>query len=363
MIFRRSLVREMTTTAVGLFLVLLGILFTNLVLKLLARAAGGTVAPEGVLTLLGFGAMFYFNVLLSVTLFLTVLLTLTRWYRDSEMIVWFTSGQSLAQWVRPILWFAAPFLVAILVLSLFLSPWADRRRHEYERQLESRDEIGLITPGLFREFRSAHLVVFIESINTFDGTIRNVFLHSIDDEKDSTTVARVARLQEGPDGARYVVLEDGRRYDGTRGRPDFRLMEFERYGLRLEPRGPTLSDQRAKVKPTLELIGDRTPRNLGELSWRISLPVSALLMALLAIPLSAMNPRVGRSINLLLALLAYVTYSNLISLVQAWIAGGRLSFGIGAWILHLAVLGLAALLFWRRMTLPRWSLRRLVLRA
>jgi lipopolysaccharide export system permease protein len=159
------------------------------------------------------------------------------------------------------------------------------------------------------------------------------------------------------------VLEDGRRYDGTRGRPDFRLMEFERYGLRLEPRGPTLSDQRAKVKPTLELIGDRTPRNLGELSWRISLPVSALLMALLAIPLSAMNPRVGRSINLLLALLAYVTYSNLISLVQAWIAGGRLSFGIGAWILHLAVLGLAALLFWRRMTLPRWSLRRLVLRA
>jgi len=91
--------------------------------------------------------------------------------------------------------------------------------------------------------------------------------------------------------------------------------------------------------------------------------VSALLMALLAIPLSAINPRVGRSINLLVALLVYVTYSNLISLVQAWIAGQKLSFSVGSWVLHAAVLALAGLLFWRRTTLPRWSLRRLVARA
>jgi len=170
MIFRRSLVREMTATAVGLFVVLLGILFTNLVLRLLARAAGGAVAPEGLVALLGFNALFYFNILLSVTVFVTVLLTLSRWYRDSEMIVWFTSGQSLTSCLRPIMWFAAPFFVAILGLSLFLSPWAEQRKLEYERQLESRDEFTLITPGIFREFRRANLVVFVESINTLDGT-------------------------------------------------------------------------------------------------------------------------------------------------------------------------------------------------
>ena len=135
MIFRRSLVRELTATAIGLFLVLLAILFTNLVLRLLARAAGGAVAPEGILALLGFNALFYLNILLSVTVFLTVLLTLSRWYRDSEMIVWFTSGQSLAACLKPILLFAAPFFVAIVVLSLFLSPWAEQRRLEFERQL------------------------------------------------------------------------------------------------------------------------------------------------------------------------------------------------------------------------------------
>jgi len=135
MIFRRSLVRELTATAVALFLVLLAILFTILVLRLLARAAGGAVAPDGILALIGFNALFYFNILLSVALFLTVLLTLSRWYRDSEMIVWFTSGQSLIACLQPILLFAAPFLVAIVALSLFLSPWAELRKIEFERQL------------------------------------------------------------------------------------------------------------------------------------------------------------------------------------------------------------------------------------
>ena len=113
MIFRRSLVRELTATAVGLFIVLLAILFTNLVLRLLARAAGGAVAPEGIVALLGFNALFYFNILLSVTLFLSVLLTLSRWHRDSEMIVWMSSGQSPLAWVPPILLFATPFLSLI----------------------------------------------------------------------------------------------------------------------------------------------------------------------------------------------------------------------------------------------------------
>ena len=200
MIFRRSLVRELTATAIGLFVVLLAILFTNLVLRLLARAAGGAVAPEGILALLGFNALFYLNILLSVTLFLTVLLTLSRWYRDSEMIVWFTSGQSARRRASSrSCWFAAPFLVAIVVLSLFLSPWAEQRKLEFERQLESRDELALVTPGLFREFRRANLVVFVESINTFDGTIRNIFLHSVDDGQGRRPRSRASgTLQEMP---------------------------------------------------------------------------------------------------------------------------------------------------------------------
>jgi lipopolysaccharide export system permease protein len=344
MIFRRSLVREMTTTAMGLFLVLLGILFTNLVLKLLARAAGGTVAPEGVLTLLGFGAMFYFNILLSVTLFLTVLLTLTRWYRDSEMIVWFTSGQSLAQCVRPILWFAAPFLVAILALSLYLSPWADQRRLEYERQLESRDELSLITPGLFREFRRAKLVVFVESINTFDGTIRNVFLHSIEDAKDVTTVARSGRLEQMPNGDRFLVLSDGRRYEGTPGTAEYRVIEFERLGRRIEPAEARALPTSSKSIPTEVLLASEGRIERAELFWRLSIPISALVLTLLAIPLAYVNPRVGRSLNLVGAAFMYMIYSNSLNIVQSFIAQGKLDFWVGLLVPHLVAVAIVAAL-------------------
>ena len=311
MIFRRSLVRELTATAVALFLVLLAILFTNLVLRLLARAAGGAVAPDGILALLGFNALFYFNILLSVALFLTVLLTLSRWYRDSEMIVWFTSGQSLIACLQPILLFAAPFLVAIVALSLFLSPWAELRKIEFERQLESRDDVAFVTPGLFREFSRANLVVFVESINPLNSTVQNVFLHSVEDKQDATTVAARGKLEELPNGDRFIVLEHGRRYQGTPGTADYLVGRIER----------------------------------AELFWRISVPISALMLTLLAVPLAYVNPRMGRSFNLVAAAFLYMLYSNCLNIVQSLIAQGKLDLWSGLLLPHVTALLVVVVLF------------------
>jgi lipopolysaccharide export system permease protein len=345
MIFRRSLVRELTATAIGLFVVLLAILFTQSVIRILARAAGGTVAAEGVLALIGFNAMFYLNLLLSVALFLTVLLTLSRWYRDSEMVVWFTSGQSLTACLKPILLFAAPFLVAIVLLSLFLSPWAEQRKIEFERQLESRDELTILSPGLFREFRRAGLVVYIDSINPVDGRIRNVFLHSVEEGKDATTVARLGHLVEEQNGDRFVVLEDGRRYEGKAGSADWRLIEFDKLGRRIEPAEARALPTSNKAIPTAALLfaDGRTER--AELFWRLSVPMLALVLTLLAIPLAYVNPRMGRSFNLIAAAFVYMLYTNCINIVQSMIAQGKVDLWTGLFIPHIIALIVVFLLF------------------
>jgi lipopolysaccharide export system permease protein len=345
MIFRRSLVRELTATAVGLFLVLLAILFTNLVLRLLGRAAGGVVAPDGILALLGFNALFYFNILLSVALFLTVLMTLSRWYRDSEMIVWFTSGQSIIACLQPIMLFAAPFLVAIVALSLFLSPWAELRKIEYERQLESRDDVSLVTPGLFREFSRANLVVFVESINPLNNTVQNVFLHSVEDKQDVTTVAARGRLEDMPNGDRFIVLEHGRRYQGTPGAPDYRVIEFERLGRRIEPSEIRALPTSTKAIPTPALLVADGRVERAELFWRISVPVSALVLTLLAVPLAYVNPRMGRSFNLVAAAFLYMLYSNCLNIVQSMIAQGRIELWAGLLLPHAIALLVVVLLF------------------
>ena len=351
MIFRRSLVREMTVTAVGLFLVLLGILFTNLVLRLLALAAGGAVAPDGLAALLGFNALFYFNILLSVTIYVTVLLTLVRWYRDSEMIVWFTSGVGLTACLRPIMWFGAPFFVAILVLSLFLSPWAEQRKLEYQRQLESRDEITLISPGLFREFRRANLVVFVESINTFDGTIRNVFLQSVEDGKDAITVARSGSLQVAANGDRFIVLDDGRRYEGKPGSNEYRIVEFGRLGRRIEPAELRALPTSTRAIPTPLLIALDGPVERAELFWRLSVPISAFVLTLLAVPLAYVNPRIGRSFNLFAAAFMYMLYSNCLNIVQSFIAQGKLGFLPGLVLPHAIAIGIVLLLYGHQLSL------------
>ncbi len=353
MIFRRTLIRELTATAFGLFLILLGILFTNLVLRLLARAAGGGVAPEGILALLGFNAVFYLNVLLSVALFLTVLLTLSRWYRDSEMVVWFTSGQSLTATLRPILWFSVPFLIAIVVLSLFLSPWAERRKAEYEQQLEQRDEVALLAPGLFKEFRRANLVVFVERVDTFTGTIHNVFLHSIGDNGDQTTFARTARLEEAKNGDRFIVLGEGRRYEGKPGTPEFRIVEFDRLARRIEPAEARAVTLTRKAIPTERLIDFEDNTQRGELFWRLSVPIEALVLVLLAIPLAHVNPRMGRSFNLLAAAFMYMLYSNSLNIVQSLIAQGKLSLTAGFLLPHGIALALAVALFRYQMAVRR----------
>jgi lipopolysaccharide export system permease protein len=351
MIFRRSLVREMTVQALALFLVLLGILFTNLMLRLLALAAGGTVAPEGLVALLGFNALFYFNILVSVTVFTTVLLTLVRWYRDSEMIVWLSSGIGLADCLRPILFFAAPFFLVITVLSLFLSPWAMQRKLEYERQLESRDEIALITPGLFREFGRANLVVFVESVNTFDGSIKNVFLQSVEDGKDATTVARSGALQVAPNGDRFIVLDDGRRYEGKAGSADFRVIEFGSLGRRIEPAELRALPSSTKAIPTAMLMALDGPTERAELFWRISIPIASIVLTLLAVPLAYVNPRIGTWFNIIGAVFLYMLYSNCLSIVQSFIAQGKLGFLPGLVIPHAIAIGLVLLLYGHRLSL------------
>jgi lipopolysaccharide export system permease protein len=345
MIFRRSLVRELTATAIALFVVLLAILFTQSVIRILGQAAGGAVAADGALALIGFNAMFYLNLLLSVALFLTVLLTLSRWYRDSEMVVWFTSGQSLTACLKPILLFAAPFLVAIVLLSLFLSPWAEQRKLEYERQLESRDELSILSPGLFREFRRAGVVVYIESINPVDGRIRNIFLHSVDDKKDATTVARLGHLVEEPNGDRFVVLEDGRRYEGQPGAADFRIIEFEKLGRRIEPAEARALPTSNKAIPTAALLVADGASQRAELFWRLSVPILAIVLTLLAIPLSYVNPRMGRSFNLIAAVFLYLLYTNCINIVQSLIAQGKLDLWLGLLVPHLTALLVVVLLF------------------
>jgi lipopolysaccharide export system permease protein len=350
MIFRNALLRELVAAAVATFFVLIGIVVTMVFVRLLGQAAAGAVTSTGVVILLGFSMINYFPALLSLTLFISVLMTLTRSYRDSEMVVWFSCGMSLTQWIRPVLLFAAPLVLIIALLSLVLSPWAVSNSEEVRRRMDRRDDVTAVAPGVFRESSHAQRVYFMEEVAGAENLVANVFVSSTQHGRQGVMVAARGLQETVENGDRFLVLLHGRRYEGEPGSTEYKVYEFERYAMRIEtvesraPQTPT-----SKSTSTLALLREPTPRNLAELSWRLGLPAAALILSLLAIPLSFVNPRAGRSMNLVLALLIYMTYSNLLSITQASIAQSRVSLAAGLLGVHALMLLLLVALFYRRL--------------
>lgn len=355
MIFQRAILREFTQTAVTVFVALFAILLTTQLIRLLGEAAGGKLASEAVVALLGFSALNYLPVVLSLTLFVAILLTISRSYRDSEMVVWFASGLPLTAWVGPVLRFSLPLVLAIGLLSIFLSPWALSKSAEFRQRMDTRDEVSRISPGAFNESASADRVFFVEGVAEDQGRVRNVFVSSVQNGRLGVMAAAEGHTEAMNNGDRFLVMGPGRRYEGTPGSPEYRVMEFDRYAVRIETKETRGIEETPGNMPLWELMRRPTPTNLGEIVWRVGLPLAAINLALLAIPLSFVNPRAGRANNLIFAILTFMIYSNLISVSQAWVRQGRVPFEVGIWAVHVLMLGVLLLLFWRRLAVFSWG--------
>ena len=214
--------------------------------------------------------------------------------------------------------------------------------------MDSRSDVAAIVPGTFRESSRAERVYFVEEVTGIENMVANVFVSSSQHQKLGVMVARRGYQEIAENGDRFLVLLNGRRYEGAPGTPEYRVYEFERYAMRVEIGQQAVRAPTSKATPTSDLILEPTPRNLAELSWRVGLPLSALILSLIAIPLSFVNPRAGRSMNLVLALLIFMSYSNLLSITQAQVAQSRLHLS-AALAIHVAMFVLAVALFHRRL--------------
>jgi lipopolysaccharide export system permease protein len=350
-IFKKSLSHELISTAGGVFVILIGIVIAQRAGNLIRLAAKGILPNDAIDTLLGFSMIKFLPMILSLTLFIAVLLTLTRSHRDSEMVVWFSSGLSITKWVRPILTFAAPVIIVITLLSFFVMPWAVQKVEDYRVQLKSRDELSSISPGVFKESNSGERVYFIESFDELGNVVKNIFVQSTQHQKTGVIVASEGSRKKEKNGDDFLVMEQGRRYEGKPNSAEVSTTEFERYAIRVETKEVAREPEIANSKSTKALLQTGSPADKAELQWRLAIPVSALILVLLAIPLSFVDPRAGRSLNVFFALVIYILYNNMLSICEAWVRQGRLNPLIGMWPIHLLFLVLAVYLFYRRIYL------------
>ena len=161
-------------------------------------------------------------------------------------------------------------------------------------------------------------------------------------------VAKQGLQETAPNGDRFLVMLNGTRYEGIPGQLDYKVVEFKRYAMRIEAAEAKKEDIWQNALSTLYLIQNPTNWNLAELEWRLGLPLSALVLSLLAIPLSFVNPRVGRSLNLVMAILIYMIYNNMISVTNAWVGQGKIGAVMGLMGIHSLMFAFMMLLFFHR---------------
>lgn len=348
MLFDSTVRRELARTFGATMVVILTIVLTMFLIRTLGQAAGGAIAPQDVVLLLGYVSLGHLSTMLALSLFVAIVATLGRMYRDSEMAIWFASGVGLARFVRPVLRTAWPVLLVVGLLMTFVWPWGNRMSTELRERYEQRSDLSRVTPGVFQMSRDGSRVFFIERADDDAIDARNVFVLTQRDGRESVVTALAGRLES--DGERRVlVLEQGQRNETDAASGERALATFDTYRIVVNERALRRAEDRPpRELSTLALLREPQPTRQGELVWRFGLLLGAANLVLLAIGLSAANPRRASNWNLVFALLAFVVYYNLITLSQAWVAGARLGMGTALFGLHGVVFAFAmALLWWR----------------
>jgi lipopolysaccharide export system permease protein len=346
MLFQSSIRKELARSFGATLVVLITIVLTIVLIRTLGQASRGSINPQDVLLYMAFSGLGRLPTILTLSLFIAMVSVLSRMYRDSEMVVWFTSGQGLTGFLTPMFRFSWPILLVIALMALFVWPWTNQQTLDMQTRFQQRGDLARVAPGQFIESSSGNRVFFIDRDQGDQQSSNDVFIASSDGGKSSVTTARSGRVETRGDD-RFLILEGGQRMERVAGQASIKVSEFEEYGTATG--GASVVSQNApeaKLLSTRDLIKAPSRANQSELAWRIGLGLAAFNIVILALALSSVNPRGGRSGNLIFGLLAFVVYNNLLSLGQSWIFVGLISFGNFLLFVHggLFVLAMAWLL-------------------
>lgn len=358
MLFDSSIRKELARSFGATLVVLVTVVMTMMLIRTLGQASRGSVSPSDVMLVMGFTVLGQLPTILSLSLFVAVVSVLSRMYRDSEMVIWFSGGQGLVSLLRPLLRFAWPVMAVIAILSLGVWPWANAQIQELKTRYEQRSDIDRIAPGEFQESANGNRVFFIDKDSPDTQVGNNIFIAASNGTKESVTSARSARLEIRA-GERFALLSQGQRLESTTDQPGLKISEFSEYGTRIGSASGTATEQLAvKTRATHELLLQSTiPAYQAELGWRLGLALAAINFVVLGLALASVNPRAGRSGSMMFALFAFVVYYNLMTLGQSWVGAGKLGLPAFMLSLHGGTLVLALAILAVRHN--HWTLRRL----
>lgn len=364
MIVNRALVKEVLETSVAVTFVILIIFVVVRSLGFLQQAVRGDVPVEAVLTLVVLKMVGYLDVIIPLMMYIAILMVLGRWSRDNEMVVLAACGISPLNFLKPLMSLVLIIGGVVALFSFYLTPLAIKKGYEVELEYRNRSEITGVIPGTFMETKKGRGVYFVENFDKDAHRYENIFVYKSSYGKEGVVVSKYAfQRTDELTGDQFLVLNNGTRYEGNPGQPDYRIMDFETYALRIEPKAYISTLPPVKARPTSIIYKDRHPALVSEWHWRIAKVLVVPVLAIFALTFSFMNPRQGRLPGMVMAFMAYFLYTNALGFSVAMLAKGRIEPSTGLWGVHVLFLAIALLFLYRRqknltlIPIPKWRPR------
>jgi lipopolysaccharide export system permease protein len=347
----RYLNREVLTHMVAVSAILLVIIISGRFVKYLAEAAVGDLAADILLPVMFYRLPGFLELISPLGLFIGILMSYGRLYVESEMVIFSVCGISPAK----LGWFtmvpAALVMVIVGGLSLYITPLGAARSQALLDDPRSSQGINALTAGRFQTQRRSEMVSYVESVTAETGLMSSVFLSQREEDSKGNTTMTVTFAEEGEiivdekTGARYLELRNGYRYQGIPGQLDYKIVSFKRFGeLIPEPEDSIRKAYPVDGRPTAELIKSDRGEDIAALQWRLSIPLTVPIVALIALSLSRTDQRRGRYVKMAPAFLIYLGYLLLLTNVRAGLEKGDLALFPGVWGVHLLFLSLALVL-------------------
>ena len=340
----KMIVHDLLKTLLSVLTVIVVIIVSRKFIRILDEAIAGQVSNETLLSILGLKTISATVEFLPVALFMAVLMVMGRMYRDQEMSAVASAGGGVRTLYRAVFLLVVPLSVLSLGLSLYVSPWAEAKVDQIMKQGEESADLRGIAAGKFSEYSQGDLVFYVEKISA-DKKMHNVFVQNRQNGNMDIINAEAARIEDLADG-RYIIFENGEQVRGQPGTLNYIIEQFDEYAVRLETKESVVDLNRQALGVDL-LWGSKVKVYIAELQRRFSIPLGALLLSFIAVPLAQISPRGGVYGNMLVGFLIYFSYGNLIRVSQSWVMTGAIPAWLGGISVNLLLLLIGSFLLAR----------------
>jgi len=352
----RYLLREFTLNVMAVISVLWLIYVATRFARYLSQAAVGNLPSEVIFTLLGYSSLGALSLLLPIGAFLAVLLALGRMNSDSELTVIAACGIPNKRVMRNVAIFSVSIALIVAMLSLAIVPNVLSGRYELEQKAKMAADTSGLVAGSFKESRDGSWTFYSQGLSNDEQTMESVFIEIHRGDRPLVFRAKQGRFDIDPKtGNKYLVLEDGYRYEGQAGDKDFVIAEFESHSLLIEKGEEKQVRERHKSLPTADLWARGHNKDIAEVQWRISAAIMTVVLCFFAMRFANTGPRQGRYAGLFPAILLYIVYSNLLGVSRAWVAKGMLSPWLGGLWVHLLMIIVLLVMFNQQKISQVWA--------